>query len=127
MNYVYLVIVMVLFQYIYFSASVGKARITYGVKAPATSGNENFERYYRVQMNTLELLICFIPALIISAQFWSPTAMAIIGLIFFIGRFIYSRAYIADPEKRSIGFGLSIMPVLILLIAIVAGIVKSSL
>ena len=125
MNYVYLVIVMVLFQYIYFAASVGKARFTYGIKAPATSGNENFERYYRVQMNTLELLICFIPALIISAQFWSPGAMALIGFVFFIGRFLYSRSYTADPEKRSIGFGLSIMPVFILLIAIVTGLVKS--
>jgi uncharacterized MAPEG superfamily protein len=107
--------------------NVGKARETYGIKAPAISGNENFERYYRVQMNTLELLICFIPSLLISSLFWSPLVMAIIGLIFFIGRFIYFKQYVANPEKRTVGFALSILPVFILLIAIIAGIVKSNL
>ena len=125
MNYVYLVIVLVLFQYIYFSAAVGKARMTYSIKAPAITGNEHFERYYRVQMNTLELLICLIPAVLIAAQFWSPIAIAAIGFIFLIARFIYARQYIANPEKRSLGFGLSIMPIFVLLLAIVTGIIKS--
>ncbi len=118
---------MVLFQYIYFSMSVGKARMTYGIKAPATFGNENFERYYRVQMNTLELLICFIPALVISSLFWSPLVMSIIGLIFFIGRIIYFKQYVANPEKRTVGFALSIMPVFILLFATIVGIIRSIL
>jgi uncharacterized MAPEG superfamily protein len=122
MNLVYLVLVLVLFQYIYFLAAVGKARATYGIKAPATSGNEHFERYYRVQMNTLELLICFIPGLLISAQFWSPVIMAMIGLIFFIGRYIYFKTYIAGPEKRTMGFVLSTTPIFIFLFAIIVGI-----
>lgn len=125
MNYVYLVIVMTLFQYLFFGIMVGKARGKYGIKAPATTGNENFERYYRVHMNTLELLICFIPALLIAAHFWSTHVMALIGLIFFIGRFIYFKQYITNPDKRSLGFGLSILPIFVLLIAIVAGILKS--
>jgi uncharacterized membrane protein YecN with MAPEG domain len=101
--------------------------MTYGIKAPATFGNENFERYYRVQMNTLELLICFIPALVISSLFWSPLVMSIIGLIFFIGRIIYFKQYVANPEKRTVGFALSIMPVFILLFATIVGIIRSIL
>jgi uncharacterized MAPEG superfamily protein len=121
MKVIYADIVLVLFQYIYFSAAVGKARGTYGIKAPAVTGNEIFERYYRVQMNTLELLICLIPALLIAAQFWSPLVMAAIGFLFFIGRLIYFRSYIANPDKRTIGFMLSITPIFILLIAIIIG------
>ena len=126
MNYVYSVIVLVLFQYLFFSISVAKARGTFNIKAPAINGNEQFERYYRVQMNTLELLICFIPSLIISTQFWSPIVMSGIGIIFFIGRFIYFRQYVTNPEKRTVGFALSILPLFTLLIAIVVGIVKSN-
>jgi uncharacterized MAPEG superfamily protein len=85
------------------------------------TGNEIFERYYRVQMNTLELLICFIPALLISAQFWSPIIMAFIGFIFFIGRAIYFKTYIANPDKRTLGFSLSITPIFVLLFAVVIG------
>jgi uncharacterized MAPEG superfamily protein len=114
----------VLAQYIFFAGLVGKARGTYGIKAPATSGNEFFERYYRVQMNTLELLICFIPLLVIAANFWSPLAIAGIGLVFLVGRIIYAKEYIADPAKRSPGFGLSMLPIFILMIAIVVGILK---
>lgn len=122
MNYVYLIITLALCQYIFFAASVGKARGTYGIKAPATSGNEYFERYYRVQMNTLELLISFIPSILIASIFWSPKIIAAIGLIFFIGRIVYFKNYIQDPDKRSMGFILSISPIFIFLLASLLGI-----
>jgi len=127
LNFIYLVIVLVLFQYIYFSISVGNARGKYNIKAPAISGNEHFERYYRVQMNTLELLICFIPALLISAQFWSPVIMSAIGFIFFIGRFIYFKSYVSDPASRTVGFALSMLPTMVLLLSILVGVIKGFL
>jgi uncharacterized membrane protein YecN with MAPEG domain len=75
-------------------------------------------------MNTLELLICLIPSLLISAQLWTPEVIAGIGLIFFVGRIIYFKTYISNPEKRTVGFALSITPVFILLLSIIIGVVR---
>lgn len=69
MEYVTIVITIALLEYMGFGAMVAKARGTYGVKAPATTGNEIFERYFRVQMNSLESLIIFIPAMVAPATF----------------------------------------------------------
>ena len=125
MNYVNLVLALVLLQYIYFSISVGMAREKYNVKAPAISGNEMFERYLRVQMNTLELLVCFVPGILIASQYWSPMIMSVIGLVYLIGRVIYFRSYIKDPSSRTLGFAMSMLPVLSFLILIIAGVVKN--
>ena len=114
-------------QFFFFGFSVGRAREKYNVKAPATTGNEIFERYFRVQMNTLELLVMFIPAILIAAQFWSPTIMAIIGLIYFVGRIVYFKQYVANPGSRTLGFALSMLPIVILFIASLIGIIKSLL
>ena len=127
MNSMYFVTVLVIFEYLFFAIQVGKARETYGIKAPAISGNEMFERFYRVQMNTLELLICFIPAMFMAAHYWSPRIMAFIGAVFFVGRFIYFKQYTSAPEKRSLGFGLSIMPIFVFLLAIIAGLIKTKI
>ena len=113
-----------LLEYFVFIYLVGKARENYGVKAPAISGHEIFERYFRVQQNTLELLIAFIPALWIAAQYWNPTWMAAIGAVFLIGRLLYLRGYVSDPKARSLGFLLSAVPILILVGAGVVGAVR---
>ena len=42
---------------------VSAARGRHKVRAPATTGPEEFERAYRVQMNTLENAVIFLPAL----------------------------------------------------------------
>jgi hypothetical protein len=42
-----------LLLYMIIGLNVGEARIKYKVRAPATTGDEHFERAYRVQMNTL--------------------------------------------------------------------------
>ena len=44
MAWVHLVTLLALFEYLVFAALVGRARTQYGVKAPAPSGNEIFER-----------------------------------------------------------------------------------
>lgn len=123
MKWIHLVTVLALLQYMGFGMLVGRARGQYGVKAPATTGHEIFERYYRVQMNTLELLILFVPALWIAALYWSPAWMAAIGSLYLVGRLIYLRAYVVDPAKRGPGFGLSYLPIIVLVLAGFAGIV----
>jgi hypothetical protein len=127
MPWIDLVTFLALVQYLVFGALVGRARGQYGVKAPATTGNELFERHYRVQMNTLELLVVFVPVLWMAAKYWSPTAMAAVGAVYLIGRIVYQRAYTRAPAQRSLGFMLSIVPVAVLLVAVFAGAARAAL
>ena len=121
MELVTIVLILALLQYMVFAMLVGRARGKYGVKAPAVTGHETFERYFRVQQNTLELLVVFVPALWLFGQYVSPTWAAVLGAIYLVGRAIYLRAYVADPAKRSTGFGLSFLPVAVLTIGALLG------
>jgi glutathione S-transferase len=103
MEYVYLVIVLALIEYIVLSGLVGRARAKYGIKAPACTGSPEFERTFRVQQNTLEGLVVFLPGLWIFGTFGNPSIAAGIGVIGIVGRAIYARAYIAAAEKRGPG------------------------
>jgi uncharacterized MAPEG superfamily protein len=80
---------------------------------------------YRVQMNTLELLVAFLPALFLAAKYWSPIIVAALGLVYLIGRLIYWRAYVNNPAKRSTGFMLSILPTIVLAFGALVGVVLS--
>jgi hypothetical protein len=117
MNAVDLITLLALIQLVVFGILVGKARVKYGVKAPATSGHELFERAYRVQVNTLELLVLFLPALYLAAKHMSPTYAAIAGAVYLVGRVLYWRAYMRAPESRGLGFALSMGPILALIVA----------
>ncbi len=126
MVWIHLVILFALLQLIFFMVQVGKARATYGVKAPATTGNENFERYYRVQMNTIETSVVFIPAILLASQYWSPYLMAAMGLIYLIGRILYFEAYI-NGKKRTIPFMMGVIPVLLYIFLGIAGSIRALL
>jgi uncharacterized MAPEG superfamily protein len=127
MNYVHIVALLAIIQFIYFGMLVGKARGKYGIKAPAMSGNEQFERVVRVQMNTLEQLVCFVPALLMAAVYWPQVYVAATGLVYLAGRMIYQKAYTADPAKRGLGFGLSFLPTTLLIVAGLVGAVMRAL
>ena len=127
MAWIELVSVLAILQFFFFGAQVARARERYHVKAPATTGDEVFERYFRVQMNTLELLVMFLPALWMAASVLRPAWVALIGVVYLIGRAIYSMSYVADPSKRGPGYGLSILPVLALLLIVVIGAVRQLL
>ena len=127
MNYVDLIAVFSIVQLIFFAVLVGRARGVYGVKAPAVSGHELFERAYRVQMNTLELMVVFLPALFIAAKYWPQAYVASAGVVYLLGRFIYWRSYVAAPASRGLGFALSMLPILALLAAALAGIVRTGM
>lgn len=116
MSLVYFVLLLALLQYFVFGLAVGRARGRFGVHAPATSGHPDFERYYRVQMNTLEQLVVFAPSLIVFAMYVSPTWAAGLGLLFVVGRMLYFVGYVRAASKRHIGFGLSALPTVVLLV-----------
>lgn len=118
MHYVAIVTVVALLQFFWFGWQVGAARTKYNIAAPAVSGNEIFERVFRVHMNTLEQLVVFLPALWIFASYVSALWAAILGAVFIVGRAIYAVTYVQDPKKRSAGFGLTALPVLAMLIGI---------
>jgi len=126
MNYVELVAIFSVIQLVYFGILVGKARGKYGIKAPAVTGHEHFERAYRVQMNTIELMVAFLPSLFVAAKYWPQSYVAIVGFIYLIGRFIYWRSYTAAPETRGLGFAMSMGPILALIIGSMVAILRNS-
>jgi glutathione S-transferase len=121
MPYVHIVILLALLEFFYFSLEVGKARGRYNIPAPATTGNEMFERYFRVHMNTLELLIMFIPSVVLFGQYLNPYLAAGLGVVYLIGRLVYLFAYVKEPKKREVGFALSVVPILILTVGAIFG------
>jgi uncharacterized MAPEG superfamily protein len=127
MNLFNIVAMLAVLQYLFFATLVGQARGRHGVQAPAVTGNEQFERIYRVQMNTLELLVAFLPALYAANWYWPSRTVAVAGAVYLVGRFIYWRAYVGDPARRGLGFVLSIGPVLVLMIAGLVGAVRAGL
>jgi len=125
MTWIILVSLLALAQYLWFGLLVGRARGRYGIAAPAVTGHPIFERYYRVQMNTLELLVVFVPALWIAALYVAPLWPALLGALYLIGRELYARAYVRDPAKREFGYVLSYLPVAaLLLIGLIGTIVR---
>jgi glutathione S-transferase len=124
MAYVDIVTALAVLQFIVFAFKVGGARGRYGVKAPATTGNEIFERHFRVQQNTLELLIALVPGLYLFSRYWSPPIAAALGVIYLIGREVYAAGYVKEPAKRSAGYGLSLTPTVILVLGGLAGAVR---
>jgi glutathione S-transferase len=121
MAYVDIVTVLAVLQFIVFGFQVGGARGKYGVKAPATTGNEVFERLFRIQQNTLELLVCLIPGIYLFSRYFSPLWAAVLGVIYLVGRQIYAASYAKDPATRSLGYGLSFLPVAALLLGGLVG------
>ncbi len=117
MNYLHIVALLAVIQFFFFGKLVGRARGKYGVKAPVVIGPEGFERAFRVHMNTLEQLVGFLPALFIAGQHWSNGWVAGVGVIYLVGRLIYWRSYVADPAKRGLGFGLTVLSTFLLVVA----------
>ena len=116
MAYVDIVTALALLQFIFFGFKVGGARGKYGVKAPAITGNDIFERHFRVEQNTLEQLIGLIPGLYLFSHYFNPLWAAALGVVYLIGREIYAAGYVKNPETRGAGFGLSFLPIVLLIV-----------
>ena len=121
MHPIHIVALLAVMQFFYFGAKVGRARAQYGIKAPAVTGHEMFERAYRVQMNTLEQLVGFLPALLIAGAYWPQAVVAAIGAVYLIGRALYRHQDMQDPARRAPGFALTVLPTAILLLAGLVG------
>ena len=124
MKWIVLVTGLALVEYMVLTMRVGLNREKYGVAAPATTGNEIWERHFRVQQNTLEQLIIFLPALWMFGIYASAPIGAGIGLLFVFGRAVYAAGYVADPTKRTTGFLLGFLANIALIVGGVGGAIR---
>jgi glutathione S-transferase len=123
--WIVLVTLAALLLYFYMGNLVAGARRKHGIAAPAMTGNPEFERTIRVQMNTLEWLPIFLPTLWICAAYWDDRAVAAVGLVWIVGRFMYMHGYIKAADQRSMGFTVQALAALVLLIGGAAGAIMS--
>ena len=105
-HYTALVTYLALAFYFFTSVRVSRARVAFGIKVPATSGNPDFERVFRVQMNTLEWMPIFLPSLWLFAIYISDGIAAVLGLVWIAGRILYMTGYSQAANKRGTGFGI---------------------
>lgn len=120
-----LVMLLALLEYMVFGILVGGARARYKIAAPATTGNPDFERTFRVHYNTLEMLVVFVPAIWLFGMYLNPRWGALIGLVFIVGRALYAIGYIRAPEKREVGATLSFAAVIVLVVGAAFGVVRA--
>jgi glutathione S-transferase len=127
MELISIVIALALVEYAAFTMLCGRQRARAGVKAPATVGDPTFERYFRVQQNSIEQLVIFVPAMLLFGHYVSVPIGAGIGLVFILGRGLFARGYYRDAPKRAAGFGLSLLSNLVLLLGGLVGAVVAYL
>ncbi|MCJ8311464.1 MAG: MAPEG family protein [Saccharospirillaceae bacterium] len=125
MEFVALVTILAVLEYAVFALLVGLARGRTGVLAPETSGHPEFERYFRVQQNTLERLVIFIPSLWVFSYYVNPLIGAAIGVVFIIARAGYCVGYVKAPEKRKIGYNVGELANNILMLGAIVGSIYS--
>ena len=121
-NYAAFVSLLAVLFYFYTGVAVAQARTKFGVKAPATSGQPDFERYFRVQANTLEWMPIFLPSLWLFAVYVSDMGAAVIGLVWILGRVLYFVGYTQAAEKRGRGFALQALAAAVLLFGALIGV-----
>lgn len=105
--------------------AAGHARGKYGIHAPAISGHPGFERAWRVQMNTLEATMIFLPTLWLAVQYGFPLWAGVAGLVWVFGRVWYAVAYLKEAAKRSAGFMVSTLAWAVILVLGVFGLVRA--
>ncbi len=109
------------------TAAVGRQRVKCKIAAPATTGHPDFERAFRVQMNTLEALAMFLPSLWVAAHYASPQLVGGIGLAWIVARIWYAVAYLQDAKKRGPGFLISLLAMASLWFIAIWGVVAAML
>jgi glutathione S-transferase len=122
-HYTALVTLLAVAFYFFISTRVAAAHVKFGVKLPATAGNPDFERVYRVQMNTLEWMPMFLVPLWLCAITLSDIGAAVLGLVWIAGRALYFSGYSQAVEKRLPGFLIQTSACILLFVGALAGIV----
>jgi glutathione S-transferase len=120
-----LVTILAVILYCYTGIKVGQMRVKHAIKAPAVTGAPEFERAFRVQMNTLEHLPVFVIALWLATFYfpWFTWIVPAIGIVWIAGRAMYMDAYLKDPAKRGPGFGVAAAAEIVLLLLAIIGVV----
>jgi uncharacterized membrane protein YecN with MAPEG domain len=124
MDHATLIVLLALLQYVWFTGRVGAARGKYKVDAPACDGDENWNRLFRIQQNTMEQLIVFVPATYAFAFYLSELWVLVPGLAFMAGRFLYSAEYLKDPKSRTPGMAITLISNVVLVLGALYGLVK---
>jgi glutathione S-transferase len=122
-NYTALVTLLAVVLYFCTGLLVARARAKFSVIAPATTGHPDFDRVFRVQMNTLEWMPIFLPLLWLFALYVSDLGAAVLGLLWIAGRIVYIRGYTQAADMRHRGFSIQAFASGALLIGAIAGIV----
>jgi glutathione S-transferase len=105
-----------LLVYYYTLFESGRARGRFKVSAPSHEGPEDYQRYVRAHLNTLEHLVLFLPGLWLFAFAVSPFYAAAVGIFWPIGRWLYARGYYQSSERRMLGLLISMPPIYILIL-----------
>ena len=127
MDWIAVIILLAVTQLMVFGMITGFSRGKFDVKAPATTGNEDWERRFRVQQNTMEHLVAFIPAIWLCATYTSVALAIGLGCIYLVGRIIYAIGYIKAPPKRAPGMMASFFPTALLVLAALGGALMTAL
>src|SRR5262252_9083213 len=108
--------------YFFLATRVAARRGKFGVRLPATTGNPDFERIFRVHMNTLEWMPPFLVPLWLCAIYLNDMAAAVLGLVWIAGRAVYFSGYSRAVEKRLPGFFIQSTACILLFIGATAGV-----
>ena len=104
---------------------VARTRYKHKLNAPAMTGSFPVECALRVQGNTIEQIVIFLPLLWVAALYFPGWYAPALGLTWCIGRIIYAFGYMADPGKRGPGFGISVFSSIALAILGIVGLVQA--
>ncbi len=125
MLYTAIVTILTVLLFFWMGMQVGRMRARHGIKAPAMTGHDEFERAVRVHMNTMEGAMAFLPALWVAEIWFGGWIPPVAGFVWVVGRVIYMLGYMAAPEKRETGFLIQAIALVVLIILAVWGIVAS--
>ena len=126
-NFTAFVTLLAVILYFWTGFRVGQARVKFGIRAPATTGNPDFERTFRIQMNTLEWMPIVVPAIWLAAIYVSDIGAALLGVVWIAGRVLYVRGYTEAAEKRETGFFVQAIAAGLFWLAALIGVVASML
>jgi uncharacterized membrane protein YecN with MAPEG domain len=103
-----------------------RIRRKYRISPPAMTGVFEVECALRVQGNTVEQIVIFLPLLWVAALYFRSSGLLVplVGLIWCVGRVWYVFGYLNDPRWRLPGFAISILALLVLAVLGAIGIVQ---
>lgn len=127
MKFTALVTILALVYTFVLSGKAGAMRGKHSVNAPATTGNVEFEKAFRIHANTVEQLVLFVPLLWLATAVIGDLYAALVGLVWLVGRYVYASAYMSAPETRTKGMIITVAPTAILALVSLVGVVKAFL